>query len=44
MNNKIIILLLFISTLCVGCTIEDWDKIDKRTKNMKFEIPLSEER
>lgn len=40
MNKKIIITLLAISTLFVGCTTSDWDKIDRKTKHIKIEMPL----
>ena len=44
MKKKIIILLLTVSTLFVGCTTEDWDRIDRKSKNMKFELTVYEQR
>lgn len=44
MNKKMIILLLSISTLFAGCTIEDWDRIDRKSKNMRFELPVHDQR
>lgn len=44
MNKKIIVLLLAVITLVAGCTVEDWDKIDRKSKRMKFEIPAYDQR
>jgi len=44
MNKIIMILLLAVTTLIASCTNEDWNRIDRKTKNMKLEVPLYEQR
>jgi hypothetical protein len=42
MNKKIMLFLIAISTLTVGCTTSDWDKIDRKTKHIKIELAFNE--